>query len=85
MSEKLDSSDNLVDAVKKMKINDIEYELNTATASDAKVDLASKPDKVTHTSNRIIDQKLLNSRTIGEIPVLPPPTNPRIGTIELAP
>ena len=49
------------------------------------VDLASNPDRVTHTSNRIIYQKLFSCWTIGEVSVLPPPTNLLIVVIELAP
>ena len=64
-SEKLEKPDELVNAVKSMTINSIIYELNTATVSDAQVDLAINPDTVTHTSNGIIDQKLLSIQTIG--------------------
>ena len=35
-----------------MTINDVGYELNTATASDAEVEFAIHPDKITHTSDR---------------------------------
>ena len=36
-SEKLENSDDIVDAVSNMTINDVRCELNTATASDAQV------------------------------------------------
>ena len=52
---------------------------------DVHVDIVSNPDTVTHTSNGIIDQKLLIFRKIIEVFVFPPPTNPRIDVIELAP
>ena len=64
-SEKLEKLDKLVNAVKNMTINNTGYELNIATPSDAQVDLASNPDTVTHTSNRVLDQKLLSFQTIG--------------------
>ena len=48
--------DKIVNVVKNTTINDVGYELNTAIASDTQVNLASDHDKVTHTSNRIIDQ-----------------------------
>ena len=38
-SEKLEKSDDLVDAAKNMKINNIGYELNAETESDAQVDI----------------------------------------------
>ena len=51
-SEKLDKSDDLVEAVKKLKINDSGcYESNTATASDAQGYLTRNPETTTHTSN----------------------------------
>ena len=61
------------------------HEFNTATANDSQVDIASNPDIVNHTRNRIIDQKSLSCRTTGEVSVFPPPKNPSIGAIELAP
>ena len=63
-SEKLENSDNKVDAVKNMTINNVGYELNTATASDAQIYFASNPDKSTHTSNGDNYQTLLSIRTI---------------------
>ena len=54
--EKLENSVNLVDAVENMTINGAGCELNTATASDAQVELASDPNKITHTSNGDTDQ-----------------------------
>ena len=84
-SGKIEKSNNLVNAVNNMAINDVGYELNIATVSNAQVHLTSDPDTVTHTSNRILDQKVLICRTIGEVSVLPPPTNPRVSAIELVP
>ena len=84
-SGKIEKSNNLVNAVNNMAINDVGYELNIATVSNAQVHLTSNPDTVTHTSNRILDQKVLICRTIGEVSVLPPPTNPRVSAIELVP
>ena len=54
--EKLEKSDELVDEVKNLKINNSGYELNTATASDVQGDLTSNTDTVTHTSNGMLDQ-----------------------------
>ena len=74
--------DKLVDAINNLIINDVRYELSTATASDRRGDLTSNPDTVTHTRNIILDQKLLSCRTIVEFSVLSNPTNP---TIRLVP
>ena len=52
---------------------------------DAKFNLVLDPDTVTHTSNVIMDQKLLSCRSIREFSVSPPPTKSRISAIELAP
>ena len=60
-SKKLDILDNTVDAVVNMTINDVGYELNIETASDAQVEFAIHPDKSTHTRNRDNHQKLLSS------------------------
>ena len=84
--EKLDKSDELVDSVKNLTINNAKYyESNTATASDAQGDLTLDPETVTHTSNgnepvtrtsnRNFEQKLLSNRTI---PAVVPTMNPRI-------
>ena len=84
--EKLDKSDELVDSVKNLTINNAKYyESNTATASDAQGDLTLDPETVTHTSNgnepvtrtsnRHFEQKLLSNRTI---PAVVPTMNPRI-------
>ena len=83
-SEKLEKSDELVNIVKNMTKNEAGYELNTVTASDAQVNLASNPDTFTHTSNRVLYQKSLSCQTNGEDSVLPPPTNPRIVAVGLA-
>ena len=75
--------DELVDAVTNMTINDVGYELNAATASDAQVGFARNPEKNTHTSNGITHQKLLSIRTIGifqkYISIWLHLTDPRIG------
>ena len=53
-SEKLDKSEELVDTVNNLTINDARYyESNTATKSDVKGDLTRNPETVTHTSNGI--------------------------------
>ena len=83
--EKLEKSDKLVNAISNFTINDAGYELNTATASDAQGDITSDPDTFTQTSNVILDQNLLSCRTIGEVSILSPPTNPSIVTIILSP
>ena len=85
-SEKLNKSDELVDSVKKLIINDAGYhESNTATKSDAQGDLARNPETVpntsngnepvTRTSNGNFEQKLLSNWTIH---VVPPSMNLRI-------
>ena len=84
-SEKIEKSDELVDAINNLKINNSGCELNTATVSDAQGDLESNPDTVTNTSNRIFDQKIFSCRTIREVSVLPPTTNLIIDAIILAP
>ena len=53
---KLEKSDELVDTVKNTTIKYVGYELNTATASDIKFDLASDLNTDTHTRNGIMDQ-----------------------------
>ena len=51
-SENLDKSDELIDAVKNLKINDAEYyESKTATENDAQGGLTRNPETETHTSN----------------------------------
>ena len=56
-SEKLDKSDDIVDAVNKLKINDTEYyESNTETASGAQDDLTSNHETFTHTRNGKFEQ-----------------------------
>ena len=84
-SEKLKKLDGIVNEINKLKINNAGYELNTPTTSNAQGNLTSNPDTVTHTSGGILDQKLLNCQTIGEVSVLPPLTNPRIDEIRLVP
>ena len=85
-SENLDKSDELLDTVKNLTINDSKYyESNTATASDSQGDITRNPETVTRTSNRNetvthirngnFEQKSLSNRTI---PVLPPAMNPGI-------
>ena len=81
--------DDLVNAVSNTTINDVRYELNSATASDTHLKISSNPDKNTHTNNGINHQKILSRRTIGirheEVAVLPHPMKLRIGAIVLAP
>ena len=87
-SENLDKSDELVNVINDLKMNDSRYELNKATSIDAQGNLMSNtytvthtsnyPDTVTHNINKIWDQKLLSGRTIGEVSVLPPPKNQRL-------
>ena len=63
-SEKLDKSDELVDAVKNLIINDAEYyESNTATTSEAQGNLTINTETVNHTSNTNFGKKL-SYRTI---------------------
>ena len=96
-SEKLDESEELVDQVKNLKINNAEYhESNTATASDAQGNPKRNPDTVTHNINRNktvnhtshgnFEQKSLSNRTI---PFFPPAMHPGIcqgiAPIQLAP
>ena len=55
-SEKLEKSDEIFDAVRNVKKNNVGCELNTAIASAAQGYIMSDPDTVTHTRNRILDQ-----------------------------
>ena len=51
-SENLDKSDELIDAVKNLKINDAEYyESNIVTASDAQGNLTHNLETITYTGN----------------------------------
>ena len=51
-SENIDKSDELVDAVKNLTVNDAKYyESNVATASDAKGDLTRNTETVTHNTH----------------------------------
>ena len=59
-SENLEKLDKLVDAINSLAINYTRDELNTATTSDAQGVLMSNQNTVTHTSNRILDKKLLS-------------------------
>ena len=80
-SEKLEKLDELVESVKNLTINDTKYyDSSTVPASDSQGGLTSDPETVTHTSNRVFEQKILIFRTIS---VLPPPTNPGIAEIVL--
>ena len=81
-SEKLEKPDELVDVVKKLKINNAKYyESNTATVSDAQGNLTINPETVTHSSNSIFENKF-SCRTIH---VLFPPRNPGVAAIRLVP
>ena len=71
-SEKLDKSDELLNAINKLTTNEAVYELSKATTSDAQGDVTSNPDTINHISNIILDETLLSCRTIGEVPVHPP-------------
>ena len=52
-SEKLDKMDDLTDALKYLTINNAKYYVsNSATASDAQVNLTHNPKTLTHISNR---------------------------------
>ena len=75
-SEKIYTSDDMVDAVKRFTINDSKYyESNTANASDTQCDITRITETVTHTRNGNFEQKILSYWTI---PVLLPPINPGI-------
>ena len=85
-SEKIDKSDELVDAVNNMKINDAKYyESDIATTNDAHGDpthntetvnhTSNKNETVTHTGNGYFKQKIFINRNI---PVVVPEMNPRI-------
>ena len=84
-SEKLDKSDELVNAINNLTTSDVVYELNKSIASDAQGDIMSYtdtsthtsngPDTFTHTRNRIFDKTLLSCGTIGKVSPSPPPQN----------
>ena len=82
-SEKLENSDDLFNTSANTTIDDVGYDLNTETKSDAQVEFARDPSKTTHTSNGITHQKLLSSRKIRicheDISVFPPLTDMGIG------
>ena len=73
-SENLYKSDELVEAINNLTINDALYELNKATTSNSQGNLTSNTDIVihtsngsdivTHTSNIILGKKLLRCGTI---------------------
>ena len=66
--EEVDNSNKLVNLVARfyiMTTNDVGYELNTATVSDAQFAFASNPDEINHTNNGITHQNLLSIRMIG--------------------
>ena len=51
-SEKLEKSEELVDAVKNLTVNDAKYyDSNTATVRDEQVNITSDPETVSHTCN----------------------------------
>ena len=56
-SEKLENSDDLVDEVANMTINDVRHQLNAVTVSYTQFKFASNTDTITHTRNRITHQK----------------------------
>ena len=56
-SEKIDKSDELVDAVKNFTINDAKYyESNIVTASGSQGDLTRNSETVTHAINGILNK-----------------------------
>ena len=64
-SEKLYKSDELVDAIKILKINDAKcYESKIATASDSQDDLTRNTKTVPHTRNGNFEQRVLSYWTI---------------------
>ena len=64
-SEKLYKSDELVDAIKILKINDAKcYESKTATASNSQGDLTRNTKTVPHTRNGNFEQRVSSYRTI---------------------
>ena len=96
-SDKLDKSEDLVDAEKNLTINNTKYyESGISTVNDVQGDLKCNPETVTHasngnktvthTNNRNFKQNLLSNRTI---PVVVPMMNlnidQRIAPIVLAP
>ena len=84
-SEKLENSNELVNAVANMTIKNFIYEINSATACDAQVKFSSDPDRINHTNNVITHQNLLSSQMIGirhkKVSVLPPRMDPSIYAI----
>ena len=86
-SEKLDKSDDLVETLKKLKINDAGYYVSdSANTNDAKGGPASdlkkttqtsngKKRKITDTRNRVLQQTLLSNRTL---PIINMAMDPRI-------
>ena len=76
--ENIEKSDELVNAINNLIMNDDGYELNTVKASDTQDNLMRKIDTVNHTSNGILNQKIFSFRTIGEVSFLSLPTNPWI-------
>ena len=87
-SENLDKLDDLVEALKDLKVNDDEYYVSESwNENDAKVNPARNPKTVTHTSDRkkikvtdtsnwILQQTLLSNQTL---PIFTMKMDPRIG------
>ena len=84
-SDKLKKLDEIVNAINNLTINDALYELSTTTASDTQGDLTRDPDTSNHTSNGVLDRKLLSCWTIREVYVLSLPEKPNIHVIILVP
>ena len=91
-SEKIENLNELVKAVARlenMTINNVRYEFIAATASDTKVEFASNLDVINHTKNIITDQNVLSSLIIRiqhkGFSILPPPMNPTVSAIVMAP
>ena len=55
-NEKIEKSDELVNTINNLTINNPIYELNIATTSDTQGNLTSDPDTVTHTNNGFLTE-----------------------------
>ena len=87
VSERLENSNKLVNTVTSFEnttINDVGYELNTATSSGEKFKFASDLDRITHNSTGIAQKTLLNIRMISTVSVLTPLINPKIVSAVMA-
>ena len=57
IKEKVQTQENLVDAINNLTINNAGYALNTVTVSGAQGDPTSNPDTVTYTSNGVLGEE----------------------------